>query len=189
MASQDQDLPPHVEETIAAIVKLHTEHHSQAGSARRFVSRATTFVARPRTLAVITAIIVGWIAINIAIEAVRGAAPDPSPYPLLDTVLQAAAIYLAAMILIVQRHDDELSARRAQLTLELAILAERKTAKIIELLEEFRLNDPHQSNRRDKVAEALAEPSDPEIVLNALRSAHEKAGAERGPPREPREGS
>ncbi len=183
MASQDQDIPPHVEETVAAIVRLHTEHQSQASSARRFVNRATAFVARPRTLAVITAIIAGWIATNIAIEAAGRAAPDPSPYPLLATVLQAAALYLAAMILIVQRHDDELSARRAQLTLELSILAERKTAKIIELLEEFRLNDPHQSNRRDEVAEALAEPSDPQVVLNAIRSAHEKAGAEQDQPR------
>ena len=68
------------------------------------------------------------------------------------------------MILIVQRHDDELSARREQLTLELAILSEQKTAKIIALLEEFRRNDPHQSNRRDEVAEALAQPSDPQVV-------------------------
>ncbi len=122
MASEDQEIPPHVEETVAAIVQLHTEHQNQAGSGRRFVSRATAFVSRPRTLAVVTVLIAGWIAINSAIAFEGGAPPDPFPFPFLATVLQALALYLASMILIVQRHDDELSARRDQLTLELAIL-------------------------------------------------------------------
>ena len=179
MASEDQEIPPHVEETVAAIVQLHTEHQNRAGSVRRFVYRATAFVSRPRTLGVISAFIAVWIAINAALSFGGRAPPDPFPYPFLATVLQALALYLASMILIVQRHDDELSARRDQLTLELAILSERKTAKIIALLEEFRRNDPHQSDRRDEVAEALAEPSDPQVVLSAIQSAHEKAGTDK----------
>ena len=38
------------------------------------------------------------------------------------------------MILITQRHDDEMATRREQITLELAILSEQKSAKIIALL-------------------------------------------------------
>jgi uncharacterized membrane protein len=82
------------------------------------------------------------------------------------------------MILIAQRHDDELATRRDQLSLELALLSERKSAKIIALLEEFRRNDPHQGDHRDEVAEALAKPADPKVVLDAIRIAHETA---RGP--------
>ena len=63
------------------------------------------------------------------------------------------------------------------MTLELAILAEQKLAKIIALLEEFRRNDPNQSNRRDRVAEAFAEPADPQVVLDAIRAAHEAPAA------------
>lgn len=76
------------------------------------------------------------------------------------------------MILIAQRHDDELATRRDQLTLELAILSEQKSAKIIALLEEFRRNDPHQGDHRDVVAEAMAQPANPQAVLHAIRSAH-----------------
>ncbi len=75
------------------------------------------------------------------------------------------------MILIAQRHDDELATRRDQLTLELAILSEQKSAKIIALLEEFR-RDPHQGDHRDVVAEAMAQPANPQVVLHAIRSAH-----------------
>ena len=81
MASEGKEIPPHVEETVAAIVQLHTEHHNQAGSGRRFVGRATASVSRPRTLAVITIFIVAWIAINTAISDAGGPAPTRSLTP------------------------------------------------------------------------------------------------------------
>jgi hypothetical protein len=40
----------------------------------------------------------------------------------------------ATMILMTQRRDDEMAMRRDQMTLELAILSEQKSAKIIALL-------------------------------------------------------
>jgi uncharacterized membrane protein len=99
----------------------------------------------------------------------------------MSAAVSTGALYLTAMILIAQRHDDELATRRDQLTLELAILAERKSAKVIALLEEFRLNDPHQGDHRDALAEALAEPADPQAVLDAIRAAHgEGAGPRKG---------
>jgi uncharacterized membrane protein len=177
MAGDESSPPPHVEETVAALVQLHVDHQQHAGAARRFVTGATTLVSRPRTLLLVTLLVAGWIAANVVVAGMGGEPLDPFPFPLLGTMLAALALYLATMILIVQSHDDELAARRAQLTLELAMLSDRKTAKIIALLEEFRRHDPNQSRERDEVAEALAEPADPYVVLSAIRSAHEKAGA------------
>jgi hypothetical protein len=37
-------------------------------------------------------------------------------------------------VLVAQKHEDELNARRDTLTLELAILSEHKIAKVIQLL-------------------------------------------------------
>ena len=76
---------------------------------------------------------------------------------------------------VAQRHDDELANRRDQLTLEIAILSERKTAKIIALLEEFASPRPASSDEPDGAAEALAEPSDPQAVLGAIDAAHGEA--------------
>jgi uncharacterized membrane protein len=59
------------------------------------------------------------------------AAFDPYPFPLLSTAVSTVGLYLAAMILITQRHDDEMATRREQITLELAILIEQKSAKIM----------------------------------------------------------
>ena len=57
-----------------------------------------------------------------------------------------------------------LATRGEQSILELAILSEQKSAKIIALLEEFRRNDPNQGNDRDEVAEALAKPADAQVL-------------------------
>jgi uncharacterized membrane protein len=163
-------VPPLVEESVAAIAELHAAHYREAGALQKTVSGATSAVARPGTLVVITVAIAGWAALNFALPA--RAAPDPFPFPLLAVAVSTLALYLAAMILIAQRHDDELATRRDQLTLELAILSEQKSAKIIALLEEFRRNDPHQGDHRDVVAEAMAQPANPQAVLHAIRSAH-----------------
>ena len=107
--------------------------------------------------------IAGWITLDLALPQLGRAALDPFPFPLLSAAVSTIGLYLAAMILISQRHDDEMATRREQMTLELAILSEQ-SAKIFALLEEFRRNDPNQGNDRDEVAEALAEPADAQVV-------------------------
>lgn len=74
---------------------------------------------------------------------------------------------MMVLILAAQRHDDELATRREQL----AVLNERKAAKIIAMLE-GRLQDPQRSNERDKETEAMATPADPQAVLDAIKSTH-----------------
>lgn len=172
MASQVPPVPPHVEESIAAIAKLHAEHYRRAGAFQRLVSAATAMVARPRTLGLITLVIAAWVALNVTLIFSPVHPPDPFPFPLLSAAVSTVGLYLTAMILIAQRHDDELATRRDQLTLELAILSEQKSAKIIALLEEFRRNDPNQGDHRDELAEALAKPAETQVVLDAIKAAH-----------------
>jgi uncharacterized membrane protein len=71
-----------------------------------------------------------------------------------------------------------LASCREQLTLDLAILGEQKSAKIIELLEELRRDDPTIRNRVDHDAAAMSAPADPQAVLDAIKDSH--AGAEPG---------
>jgi hypothetical protein len=79
-------------------------------------------------------------------------------------------------ILATQQREYQLAQLREQLTLELAILSEQKTAKVIQLLEESRRDNPLIRNRVDQEAEAMAQPADPQSVLDAIKETH--AGAE-----------
>jgi uncharacterized membrane protein len=58
---------------------------------------------------------------------------------------------------------------REQLMLQLALLADQKTAKLIALIEELRRDDPLVRSRADRQAEELTRPADPEVVLQAIR--------------------
>ena len=167
-------VPHHVEDTVATITALHAAHDREARALQKAVSRATSGIAQPATLILITAAIACWMTLNFALREFGRAALDPFPFPLLATAVSTGGLYLAAMILITQRHEDQMATRREQITLELAILSEQKSAKIIALLEELRRNDPNQGNYRDEVAEALAQPADAQVVLDAIRAA-EKA--------------
>ena len=79
------------------------------------------------------------------------------------------SMFVVMLVLVVQKHEDELNAHRDTLTLELAILSEHKTAKVMELLEELRRDSPHVQVRVDRQADQMAQPADAASVLAATR--------------------
>jgi uncharacterized membrane protein len=112
-------VPHHIEDAVATIAAIHAAHYREARALQKAVSRATGGIAQPFTLILITAAIAGWVTLNHVLPEFGRAALDPFPFPLLATAVSTAA--LSAMILITQRHDDEMATRREQIMLELAI--------------------------------------------------------------------
>src|SRR3954464_6027936 len=84
------------------------------------------------------------------------------------TLTSVLGFYVMVLILITQRHENRLEETRAQLTLQVAMLAERKNAKIIELLEQLRRDHPNIVDRVDEDATAMSEPTDAEAVIEAI---------------------
>jgi uncharacterized membrane protein len=93
---------------------------------------------------------------------------DPPPFPWVQTVTSILAFYVTVLILITQRHENRLHETRSQLTLQIAMLAERKNAKIIELLEQLRRDHPDIADRVDEDAIAMAQPTDAAAVIDAV---------------------
>lgn len=79
---------------------------------------------------------------------------------------------MVVLILATQQREYQLAQLREQLTLELAILSEQKTAKVVQLLEESRRDNPLIRNRVDQEAEAMAQPADPQSLLDAIKETH-----------------
>jgi uncharacterized membrane protein len=173
-------LPAHIEATVRAIAELHAEHHRRTTPVQRTVGRLTRLVGRPKFVGWLTLIIALWIALNTAVQLSGGRAVDPAPFAYLQDAGELAALYITVLILITQRREDQLAEAREQLTLELAILSEQKSAKIISLLEEMRRDNPLIPDRADPEAEALSTPADPQAVLDAIQETHEDMMAELG---------
>ena len=166
-------LPAHIEDTVQAIARLHAAHRARATPLQRIVERATARAGRPAFVALLTVLVVSWLAVNVAMVAIGRTPLDAPPFFWLQGAVALTALYMTVLILTTQRREDEFTAHREQLTLELAILNDQKSAKIIALLEELRRDDPHIHNRDDAEANVLSTPADPNAVLEAIQSTHE----------------
>ncbi len=174
----EQDIPAaavvdHIDRTIAAIAQLRANHHGHASPVQRGIDCLTTYVARPRFLAVVSAVVAAWIGLNMLAPAFSRQPIDPPPFAWLGGAVGLAAFYMVVLILATQKREDQLAQHRELLIMELAIVSEQKIAKVIQLLEESRRDNPMIQNRVDAEADTMAQPSDPETVLVAIAEAHE----------------
>lgn len=169
MAASGSELPAHIEETVQMMAELHAQHYSAATPLQKFLEKLTVQAARPSFTVGITLLVFCWIAINLMLQTRGLHALDAPPFSWLQGAATLTALYMTSLILTTQRREDQLASHRAQLTLQLGILSEKKTAKIIELLEEIRRDSPRLVNRVDADADALSTPADPKLVLDAIK--------------------
>ena len=149
-------LPAHIEDTVQAIARLHADHRREAGVLQRLVERLTA-----------------WIGGNLVVRRLGMQSWDAPPFAWLQGVLGLLALYVTVLILTTQRREDQLAGYREQLSLELAILGEQKSAKIIALLEEMRSDHPALRNRVDEEAAAMAVAANPDAMLDAIRESQD----------------
>jgi len=80
------------------------------------------------------AIAVGWILVNAGV--VPGLSPfDRFPYPLLSSTTSLEAVLLTAFVLIKQNRMSTVADRRDHLDLQVNLLTERETTRIIQMLD------------------------------------------------------
>jgi uncharacterized membrane protein len=128
------NLPAHIEETVQSLAQLHADHHQNATPHERAVARTTALLAHPWFIGGLAIVVAAWMTLNLLAAPLGYPVLDPPPFSWLEGAVSLASLYMVVLILATQRREDQLTQRREQLTLELAILVEQKTAKIIQLL-------------------------------------------------------
>ena len=164
------DLPGHLIDSIDALSEFHLAHHRAASLTQRILDRLTALVGTPAALIAMVLGIALWTGLILAFNPSGG---HLHAFSWLALAATCAALLVAVLILVTQRREDVLAERRSQLTLELAILADKKAAKIIALLEEMRRDTPHLSNRIDAESDEMATPTD---VLEVVAAIDQRAG-------------
>ncbi len=168
-----QAVPAHVEDTVQAVARFHATHDADASVLQRLIEQVTRRAGSPAFIVLLTVLVLSWIALNLGLMAFGRTPVDAPPFFWLQGAVALTALYTTVFILTTQRREDKLAGLRDQLTLELAILSDQKSAKIIGLLEELRRDDPNISDRPDEHADALSTPADPNAVLAALKETQE----------------
>ncbi len=169
------ELPFHIEETIKSIAEVHAEHHRTATRSQRIFDRMITFIASIKAIIALSLFTVAWIAFNVFAPELGVPMLDPPPFSGFGALASLISLYVVILILTTQRRENELAQQREQLTLQLAIINERKTAKTIQLLEELRRDFPQLRDRPDQEATDMAQPANPHSVLDAIKKTHAEA--------------
>jgi uncharacterized membrane protein len=175
MSDASTILPAHIEETIQAIARLQDRHRKSATPLQNTIDRLTAFIGRTTFVGGLTVVLLLWVGGNILASHLNLKALDAPPFNWLQGATGVLALYITVFILTTQRRENELSELREQLNLELVITSEQKTAKVIQLLEELRRDLPQVQNRLDAEAIAMAQPANPEVLLEAIRETQESA--------------
>jgi uncharacterized membrane protein len=163
------NVPEHIDEAVRSVTQLHSDHHGRTSTPQHAVNRITAFIAKPVFVAILALSVSGWIGGNLLASMLGLQALDGPVFPWLLGAADLFSMFVVMLVLVAQKHEDELNAHRDTLTLELAILSEHKIAKVIELLEELRRDSPHVQDRVDRQADQMAQPADAASVLAASR--------------------
>jgi len=162
--------PDPINANIDAVVALHAFAEQQVDTHQRTVETLTAWLGRPQFF---YGILVGaalWMVVNGAAPLLHLPRWDDPPFAWLQGAVGLGALLMTSVILITQNRQGKLAERREQLELQMSMLTEQRTAKIIDLLEELRRDMPSVHNRVDLEAEALTKTVDPHEVLAVLES-------------------
>ncbi len=153
---------------IEAIVAFYACEERKISRAQRRLEHLSGFVEQPLYLGSILLFVASWMFANIVARPFGLAEFDPAPFVWLQGVVSLGALLTATVVLIKQSRLAKIEEQRAHLDLQVNLLTEQKTTKIIDLLEELRRDLPMVKNRHDPEAAVLQQPTDPHLVLAAL---------------------
>jgi len=170
----EEDAPSdHVEMTVQRMAELHAQQLDAQSPLQRRVSRLTLTLSRPRAVVIAVGLVLVWMLLSVLIPKFGHKAFDPPPFQWLELIATVVALLTTMMILATQAREDEAARHRSRLTLQLSSLSDQKLAKVIQLLQEQRSDNPQLIDRHDLDAEAMTKPADPAQVLDRIKETHE----------------
>jgi uncharacterized membrane protein len=170
-------MPEHVGQKIQSISELFANAERRVGRHQLAIERMTDAIGRPMTAYLLALAVVAWVLVNtLAPKLGMFAAFDPPPFGYLQAGASAAALLMTVTILTSQNRVAKLGQQRAQLDLQVNLIAEEKIAKVVALVEELRRDLPSVRNRRDSLADAMTEAVDLKAVASELDTIQQGGG-------------
>jgi uncharacterized membrane protein len=177
---QHSELPTSVSENIGTIAEFYARHDEHVTATQRVVEKVALFLGSPGYVAVNIVFIICWIVGNLLAADFDLEQIDEPPFFWLQGLIGLNAFVISTTVLIRQNRMSRLADHHAHLDLQVNLLTEEKTSKIIELLDQLRRDLPGVRSEVDHEAEELAKPADPKAVLEAIESENDEPYGEAG---------
>ena len=175
--------PDQITQNIESIAEFYLREEEKVSWPQRRVESLCNAVSQPLFLICLVSAISLWIAVNLFLPWLNIAEIDPAPFFWLQGFVSLWALLTTTVVLIRQERLARLETHREHLDLQVNLLTEQKTTKLILLIEELRRDLPMVRDRRDSEAEDLQQWTDPHRVLAEIDDV--RVAANISPPRSP----
>jgi uncharacterized membrane protein len=155
-----------LERNIRTITRLRVEAARERGVQDRVADAITSFAGHMAFLYVHVLWFGAWIALNSGRFGIRPF--DPFPYGLLTMTVSLEAIFLATLVLISQNRLSAESERRADLGLQIGLLAEHELTHVLHMLDAIQ-DKMGIDNDQDSDLADLEMETKPEDVLAEIQ--------------------
>lgn len=155
-------------QNIDSILAYYTQEEQKISRSQRIAENISKIIGRPIFLGSTIFLIVLWMIYNFLAPNYGWIEFDPPPFFWLEGVISLLALLVTIVVLTKQNRLAKLEEQRAHLDLQINLLTEQKSTKLIELIEELRADLPMVKHRHDPEAEALKQHTDPHQVLAAM---------------------
>lgn len=125
-----QGLSKVIERNIRTIVELRVKEAEARGPQDRIADAITAFAGSMPFVYIHLVWFAAWILANAG-----GKGFDPFPYGLLTMIVSLEAIFLSAFVMITQNRQSEEAEKRADLDLQIGLLAEHELTRVLKMLD------------------------------------------------------
>jgi uncharacterized membrane protein len=153
---------------IAALRQRREAEEANASGEERIARAITRFSGSMGFVYVHLVLYGGWVLANLG--SIPGLRPWDPTFVILAMIASVEAIFLSTFILITQNRMAAAADRRAELDLQVSLLAEAEITKLVQLVSEIAVRMDVPSARTGDVEE-MKQLVQPEAVLDAIEEA------------------
>lgn len=164
-----------VQRNIETLLQVRRQLDRERTVQERIAQSVTAFTGSMRSVFLHAALFLGWIVVNSGW--VPGIKPfDPFPFVMLAMAASVEAIFLTSFVLISQNRMSEISEQRAELDLQISLLAEHEITRVIQMVDSLcqHFGLPNSIPELEELKQDVA----PERVLEEIELSEGRDGPE-----------
>ena len=182
-AKPGDKIPGLTHRNIESIAQLEQEFKRQRSRLDRVSDAISSFVGSIQLVIAHALGLVVWVALNVGLLWLRPF--DPYPFVFLNLVLAVETVFLSTFVLMSQNRQNHQADRWAHLNLQLSLLSEQETTKMLQMLQQVCDRLGMQQVARDRELSDMVKTTQVEVLAEELEQAREPQ--EEPPPEPPEE--
>ncbi len=159
--------PNAVHENLDDVIRHEEELSQRSSTGERVGELIGGFIGSLPFVAIQIFVVVTWTVINSdMVPGIR--AFDPYPFALGGAALSLECVFMAAFVLLMQKHESRLSERRSHLSLQMTLLIEREVTKLMQMTHRASVAAGHDDMVMDDEAHELGRNTEVDHLVEAL---------------------